>query len=489
MQRTGKDLYEAGVVCEKAGDIPGAFEAFRRSAKADPAVAAPYIGLARILSRNHQRVQAIACLKQAVACEPRNAVPLVLLGETLAEDGQLDEAHKAFEAILAVNPVSTRALLGIGSCHEDKGNRAEAAETYQRLLKDHPNNAEGLSGLLGVAEGEVLASALSTAGARLEATDDREVALIGYALGKALGRSGNHDESFAALSAANAARRRDAGPFDREAFDRRIDQLTEIFSLDFYRERAGWGVAEERPVFIVGLPRSGTTLTEQILSAHPRIHGAGELDYLTDIATGLPDKLGRSDPPWPEAALELSREGNEDLACDFLARIDQLAPSDASRIIDKQPLNFWHLGLVALALPHARIINCQRDIRDCGLSIYSENFTPEQRWATSLEDIAYYWQGYRRLMDHWRKATGLEILEIGYEKLVRDIDGQSRRLLEFMGLDWTPAVLDFHKNNRAVQTPSRWQVRKPLYSSSSGRWRDYEKHIGPLIDAAGKRDD
>lgn len=484
MNREGQSCYEEGVRLEKAGDISGAFEAFRHSAKADPAVAAPYIGLARILSRNHQRAEAIACLKRAAACERRNPVPHILMGETLTDDGQLDNALGAYRAALELDPASARALLGIASIHEDKGDRQEAAKIYRQLLQAHPDNADGLAGLLALAEGEVLDGAISDAKATMETTSDRDTALVGYALGKALSRSRRHEESFAALATANAARRHDAGAFDRETFDRRIDQLIEIFSPAFFAKRSGWGISEQRPVFIVGLPRSGTTLTEQILSGHSDIHGAGELDFLTDLATGLPDRLGRADPPWPKAVLDLSRGGVEALARDFLARIDRLAPSDASRIVDKQPLNFWHLGLVALAFPKARIVNCRRDIRDCGLSIFAENFTPEQRWATSLEDIVHYWHGYRRLMAHWRSATDLQVLDLHYEDLVRDLERESRRLLDFVGVEWHPSVLEFHNAERAVRTPSRWQVRKPLYTSSSGRWRDYERHIGPLIAAA-----
>ncbi|WP_324743638.1 sulfotransferase [Tsuneonella sp. CC-YZS046] len=442
------------------------------------------MGLARILSRNHQRAEAIACLERAVGCEPRNAVIHVLLGRMLTQDGRLEEAKGQFEIALDLDDQADGAAVGLGGVYEDLGERGAAAEVYRRLVQARPFHAEGLAGLLGVAEGDVLEAAFSIARDGLRAAPDADAALIGYALGKALAGLGRHDEAFAAWSAANAARRRAAGPFDRDGLDARIDRLVEIFSRDFFAARRGWGDPSERPVFIVGLPRSGTTLTEQILAGHPAVHGAGELDLLTDMATGTPDRLGRSDPSWPETALELEARHVAAIASDHLGRLDRMASGTASRVIDKQPLNFWHLGLVALAVPNARIINCIRDIRDCGLSIFSENFTPEQRWATDLGDIASYWRGYTRLMDHWRSATDLRILDVRYEDLVANLEGQSRRLLDFLGLNWEPSVLRFHEQDRAVQTPSRWQVRRPLYNSSSGRWRAYERHIGPLIAAA-----
>jgi hypothetical protein len=163
------------------------------------------------------------------------------------------------------------------------------------------------------------------------------------------------------------------------------------------------------------------------------------------------------------------------------------ASFDAANIIDKQPLNFWHLGLVAIAMPNAKIVHCTRDIRDNGFSIFSQNFHLSQKWSTDLTDIAHYWRGYRRLMAHWQSVTGLDILEVNYEDTVADLEVQARRLLGFVGLSWDEKVLAFHENSRPVQTPSRWQVRQPLYRTSMEKWRQYEQHLQPLIDAeAGK---
>ncbi len=480
MSAAGKELYDKGVACEKAGDAVGAFEAYRLSAKADPRAAAPYVGLAGILSRNHQRAEAVACLERAVGCDPKNAPIRVLLGRTLAQDGKLDEAKRQFEAALEFDEHADGAAVGLGALFEDLGDRAAAAGTYRRLLAAKPFHAEALAGLLSVAEGDALEIAIGNARDCVRVAPDSDAALVGYALGKALARLGRHDEAFAAWAAANAARRRTADPFDRKEFDARIDRLIEIFSQAFFDARRGWGVPSARPVFIIGLPRSGTTLTEQILAGHEHVHGAGELDVLTDMATGTSDRLGRADPPWPETALELKSDHIAAIATDHLDRLNAFSPREAMRVIDKQPLNFWHLGLVALAFPNAQIIHCTRDIRDCGLSIFAEDFTSAQRWATDLDDIVHYWRGYRRLMQHWAAVSGLRMIDIRYEDLVTDLEDQAKRLLDFLTLPWDPSVLRFHEQDRAVQTPSRWQVRKPLYSSSHGRWRAYERHLAPL---------
>ena len=460
--------------------MAGAFEAFRLSAKADPRVAGPYVGLARVLMGNHQRAQAIACLERAVKCEPANSAIHTLLGHALTKDGQLERGQESFEQALRLDPESIDALIGLATVFEDLGDQAAAAKVYHTLLDNAPEDAEGIAGLLGVAAGEELDDIIRIARSRLDCAVDRDVAVIGYALGKVLARRGEHDEAFESWGNANAARQRVAGPFDRDRFDRRIDELINIFSVEFFQTRRGWGDPSDRPVFVVGLPRSGTTLTEQILSSHPCVFGAGELDLLTDMATGTPDRLGQPNPTWPQTATELTQQLVAAIAGDHLARLSALAPANALRVIDKQPLNFWHLGLVALTLPNARIVHCSRDIRDNGLSIFAENFTQEQRWATELSDIAHYWCGYRRLMAHWKDVAGLQIIDVDYQDTVANLKQQAGRLTEFLDLSWDAAVLDFHETSRAVQTPSRWQVRRPLYTSSSGRWRHYKRYLSPL---------
>ena len=477
MTDAGKQIYEQGLACEKAGDVPGAFEAFRRSAKVNPKVAAPYVGLSRLLLRNHQRAKAIACLEHAETCEPANATVRVLLGRALMQDGQLDRAQQQFESAVRLDPNAEGAATGLAAVHEDLGARPMAARIYRHFLDRRPGHAEALAGLLGVADGEALEQAIFVARECLANAPEIDVALIGYALGKALDRGKDHDQAFAAWRTANGARRRVAGPFDRAAFDARVDRMIEIFSPEFFAARRDWGNPSARPVFVVGLPRSGTTLTEQILSGHPEVFGAGELDLLTDMATGTPDRLGQAESSWPETARALEQGHVSAIAADHLGRLAAFAPPAALRVVDKQPLNFWHLGLVAVVFPQARIVHCTRDIRDNGLSIFAENFTPEQRWATDLSDIAHYWRGYRRLMQHWAAVAPLRMLENSYEVMVDDIERAARRLVGFIDLPWDERCLAFHENARAVQTPSRWQVRQPVYSTSVERWRRY----GPLI--------
>ncbi len=483
MAEHGKQLYEKGLACEKAGDTLGAFEAFRRSAKANPRIAAPYVGLSRLLMQNHQRAQAIVCLDRAVTCESNNPALHILLGQALVQDGQLDRAHSSFLRALSLKPDAIDASIGIGGILEDKGDRPQAAATYAELLQRVPGEPQALSGLLAVAEGDELDQTLFSAQKIISSSTRPECALIAYSLGKALSRRGDAEAAFSAWERANTIRRNVAGAFDRERFDARILRLQEIFTADFFAARKHWGEDSSEPVFIVGLPRSGTTLTEQILASHPGVFGAGELDLLTDMATGTPDLLGRPVPAWPDTAPELQEWHINTIAGEHLNRLRALAPMKGLRIVDKQPLNFWHLGLVALIFPNAAVVHCTRDIRDNGLSIFAENFTAEQRWATDLSDIVYYWRGYLRLMAHWKAVSGLRILDVSYEETINNLEVQARQLTQHLGLPWDSSVLDFHESDRAVQTPSRWQVRKPLYSSSVGRWEKFGNRLQPLQQA------
>ncbi|MEM1103730.1 MAG: sulfotransferase [Pseudomonadota bacterium] len=481
---TAKSWFDKGAELKRAGDLPGALDAFRQSLKLNPRAAAAWVGLADVLGANQQPRDALECLKRGAAAEPRNAAVAARLARSFQDLGLLADAKRAYERALQIEPGKISALFGLGSLYEEEGDPAKAAACYRRILAQEPGHGEALGSIVGLGGDVDVSEEIAAAKSAMERADDRNTALIGYGLGRALERLQRYDEAFATLEAANAARRARAGAFQPDRFDDRLARLMEIFSADYFAERKGWGDPSSVPVFVVGLPRSGTTLTEQIIGSHPSCFGAGELAILTDLATGSPDRLGRADPPWPDCAPDLSEHQLADLGGDYVAQVTNLAPPGAMRIVDKQPLNFWHLGLVATALPNAKIIHCLRDIRDTGFSIFAQNFNPDQRWATDLSDIAHYWRGYRALMAHWRAATPLNIIDVVYEETVADLEGQARRLLNFLDLPWDARVLEFHANARAVQTPSKWQVRQPLYTTSTEKWRRYETQLGPLIEAA-----
>ncbi|MEM7360240.1 MAG: sulfotransferase [Pseudomonadota bacterium] len=482
----GLQWYQQGVAHLEQGDLQSALDAFRRSLKCNPGAAAAWIGLADVLERNQQFDQALECLHRACSVEPENPKVASRLARSLQRAGRVADARQAYRSALAIDSSSVPALLGAAELAEDEGEPQAAADLYRRVLTAEPHHAEALANILGLGKSVDVSEEMAAAKASMAERGDRDKALIGYGLGKALDRQGEFDHAFSVLTDANAARRRQAGAFDAAMFADRVSRQKSIFSADFFQQRADWGHASARPVFIVGLPRSGTTLTEQIIGSHANCHGAGELVVLSDLATATPDRLGIPDPAWPETAPMLTKQHAEALGQDYVRQVTENLPDSIQRVVDKAPLNFWHLGLLAIALPQARIIHCTRDIRDNGLSIFSQNFSLDQRWSTDLADIASYWMGYRELMAHWADVTGLQLLEVNYEDTVSDTEGQARRLLEFLDLEWDPAVLKFHTHQRAVQTPSKWQVRQPIYQTSAARWRRYEDYLSPLIEAAEK---
>lgn len=482
--KSAREWFQLGEQAEQAGNLTDALDAYRRSAKAEPRAAAPWIGLAQVLDKNQQPRDALECLKRAVVAEPNNPLALRRLARSFQGVGEVASAEAAYKRSLRLDPSNSQGELGLAQLYEEVGNSALAADHYRALLHREPGHGEALNGLLGLHTHVDVNHDFALAERAMRVAEDRDKALIGYGLGKALDKIGDYEQAFEVLAEANEARQRVAGKFDRKAFDARIENVISLFPAAFFKERKHWGHVSQTPVFVVGLPRSGTTLTEQIVSSHPKCFGAGELPILSDLATGTPDRLDAPRAAWPDNVADLQKGHFRDIGEEYATSTRSLAPSESTRIIDKQPLNFWHLGLVAVALPQARVIHCRRDIRDVGLSIYTQNFNPSQRWSTNLSDIAYYWQGYRRIMAHWEAVTGLDMLTVTYESTVSDLETQAREMLGFLDLTWDSAVMKFHANERAVQTPSKWQVRQPLYQSAKAKWRHYESHLGPLIEAA-----
>jgi hypothetical protein len=307
-------------------------------------------------------------------------------------------------------------------------------------------------------------------------------ALLAFGLGKVYESRKQYEQAFAAWVQANALRRELQEPMSRERLLDRGRRLRTVFTPERFAAAAAWGSADERPVFIVGMPRSGTTLVEQIISAHPLAAGCGELPDLARIARGLSGAIGTM-TGWPESATALTAPVGQAAARHYLDILERRAAPGARRITDKAPANFFYLGLVAMLFPKAHVVWCRRDPRDVAVSIYSENFAVQQTYATRLEDIAFYYHEQERLMRHWQDVLPLPIATVNYEELVADFEPGVRRLIDALGLPFAPECLAFHQQERAVLTPSRWQVRQPLYGSSVGRWKRYEPWLGPLFQA------
>ncbi len=284
-----------------------------------------------------------------------------------------------------------------------------------------------------------------------------------------------YEEAFEHYRKGNAAKRR-LVRFDADHYRAWVARIREVFTAAFFAERAGLGEPSERPVFVVGMPRSGTTLVEQILASHPAVFGAGELRGIFESVCALEDRAGAAYPGFVPALDEAAIRGAARRYLDALRSVD----ADAPRVTDKMPTNFFHLGFIALMFPGARIIHCRRDAMDTCLSNFVQLFREGHYYAYDLGDIAAYYRGYQGIMAHWREVLPIPMHEIQYEALVEDQERISRELIDYMGLEWDARCLDFHRSDRAVRTASNWQVRQPLYRGARKRWEHYAKQLTQL---------
>ncbi len=505
-----------GEALRRAGDLPAACRHFARAALLDPSLAdAPYL-VGVVLHAMDRLDEAAHALDTALKLRPNLVAALYERGQVLNRLQAFDEAADCFERGLVLDPRSpalyqglartrhsqgrcpeSRALIAqalahggdvaecqtmLGLVHQTEGNFAAATAAYQQAVAVSPTHAQAQLCLAMISKSDdPLARIRELERLRELDTPDAEVrTTLEYALARSYENAGDHDAAFSRYKAANDLRKA-RYPFDGKAAADVTDRLIAAFSQDFFTGRAEFGSASERPVFIVGMMRSGTTLVEQILASHPLVHGHGELGLIPRIADTLRRETGDT-REYPEciAALDSTTAGR--LAAEHLKRLTHDTP-DAARDIDKLPHNFMHLGLIASLFPRARIIHCTRDPIDTCLSGYMHDFGSDHRFTNDLDTLGRYYRDYQRLMEHWRAVLPNPVLDVSYEALVADQEGWSRRLVDFLGLAWDERCLAFHAIERPVFTYSMWQVRQPIFTTSVQRWRRYAAHLGPLLDA------
>jgi hypothetical protein len=298
-------------------------------------------------------------------------------------------------------------------------------------------------------------------------------------------RAGDYEQSFTHCRHAREVRKkldRQRGiVFDRAEHRRLIDRISHVFSTGWFERVRSFGNESELPIFIVGMMRSGTTLAEQILASHPAVHGAGELHDMERLVTSMPGMLATTDE-YPECAARIDAPTMAALAEDCLRTLRRLG-GDALRVVDKMPFNYLRVGLIAALFPRARIIHCRRDPLDTCLSCYFQDFSGIHAFTLDLADLGCYYREYERLMAHWQAVLPARVFNLAYEDLTADLEGMSRRLLDFCGLPWDDRCLRFNESRRIVRTSSALQVRQPVYRSSVGKWKRYEAQLGPLIAA------
>jgi tetratricopeptide (TPR) repeat protein len=459
------------------GDFRGAINAGRRSLALDDRLPEAYLHLGNALMALSEVPQAEACYRDALTFVADHQPLLTAHAMSLRALGRIEEAETTARRALAVRPAPDVLTL-LGNLATDRGHFAEAADHYQQALALAPELPEALVGVSRTRRMTAMDGAWRAAAekALTRGIPVTHAVNLYHALGKYHEDLGESEAAFAAHASGNALARSTVPAYDRAATASRIDAIVAAYDrpkLDALAG-AGAGVPSDRPVFVVGMPRSGTTLVEQILASHPAVYGADELLFWNLAADQV------SAAPASERAGTIARLGAEYLA--QLAR----RTSTAARVIDKLPGNFENIGLIHAALPDAKFIHLERDPRDTCVSIFFQGFTAAHAYSTDLEDLAHYYREYRRLMAHWRMTLPVgSLLDVPYEALVADPETWTRRMLAHIGLPWDARCLDFHRTERSVLTASAWQVRQPLNTASVGRWQNYERFLGPLIRELG----
>ncbi len=433
--------------------------------------------------------QGAECFRQALCYKPDAPGIHLSLAMALTDMGRYDEADASYRRALHLKPDFPLAAAGLAMLLERKGDFEASYALLKPLVDAGTENiyvALSYAALAGRFDCRTQAVALLEG--MLQQPRDGQQRVDGhFALGKLYDELQDYPRAFGHYQRANSL---DSRKFDEKQHQRDFDMLIGVFSPERIRRRPRASNRSKLPVFIVGMPRSGTSLTEQILASHPLVYGAGELPDITNIASRLQADLGGSNP-YPQCLDAVTDRNIDPIAQRHLDRLGRFA-RDAVRITDKMPHNFLYLGLIDLLFPGARIIHCLRDPVDTCLSIYVQpfngHFNALHPYAHDLRDLGRYYRLYQRLMAHWTSVVRIPLMEFRYEELVDNQEAMSRRLVEFCELDWDDRCLRFHETARVVKTASHDQVRRPIYKKSVARWKNYEQFLGPLIDALEDRD-
>jgi tetratricopeptide (TPR) repeat protein len=545
--------YNLGNAYLLLGAVPDAIHCFQDALRLTPNYVDAHRGLAAALTEVGRFDEAVIQLGEVVRLKPGDAEAHRDLANTLQMQGKFDEAAASCREALRLRPDYAEPHNCLGAILLEQGQLDDAVTYFQMAKELKPElpmpylNLADLArqGRYEFSDAEVNQVQLLLADANRSLSDR---SALHFALAYVFDKRKVFETAFEHFFRGNELKkqhwRQRGRAFDQQNHRKWVDRLIGAFTPQYFRKVDAWGADSEKPVFVVGVPRSGTTLVTQILSSHPRMTAAGELTDVQQMVDELPQLLRQSET-YPGCLSAIDAKAVEALAKRYLERISSIDPKkqrplnpaplprgseenegselhsqeggershagqprhgeegrsgsvererkmacevspEALRVVDKMPENYFHLGLIATLFPKARVIHCQRDPIDVCLSCYMQNFR-EAIFACDLEDLGVYYQEYERLMRHWRAVLPMRVLDVRYEELVGDQETVSRELISFCGLDWDDRCLAFHENSQWVRTASRVQVRQPMYRSSVGRSKSYESYLRPLREALGKQ--
>ena len=510
--------FNLGVSCRAAGKLEDARQAYMHAVRLDPAYASAHYNLGSVLIALGQADQALECFKTTLKLDPEHGNACFHAGALYRDAGNNGRALKMLRKAAQLLPDDEQVLLALAVVLIDAAELGEAKTLLEGLLREKPGSGEAATNLAAVyermgepgrawelvepllGESEVGADAalvfadfakkLGKEGRAIEAlhdsleqddgAGDRQM-LCHFALGRLYDERGQADEAFEHFEQGNGLKHRRFDPDEHEQYVEMILRAFDGGSLTRHERATN---ADGRPVFIVGMPRSGTSLVEQILATHEQVTGGGELPTVSNLARQLEHLTNGADGKraYPDV---ITQAQLDEMAGIYLAQIERI-DAGALRVTDKTPTNFLYLGLIARMLPGAKIIHCKRDPMAACWSCYTKNFVGSHAYSYNLEHLGLYHRQYQRLMTHWRRVLDVPMLEVEYERLVSEPETQMRQLIGFAGLEWSDVCLRFHENKRRAPSASYDQVRQPIYTNAIDHWRRYERHLGPLREALGR---
>lgn len=507
--------YNLGVALQELGKLDEAIASYHKALTVKPDFAEVHCNLGIALQKLGKLDEAVACYHAALQIKPNFVEAHSNLGSVLQKQGKLGEAIASYHKVLQIKPDYAEVHCNLGSLLQQLGKLDKAVASYHKALQIKPDFAEAHNNLSNALmdlgrQDEAIASchkalavkpdyavahrhlslmkkfveydddikAMEQANTRPDIGDPQRMHLS-FALGKSFEDLHQYKKAFDFYLTGNTIKR---GTFEYsiESVARTMEDLKELFTTEFFNRHKTTGVSDDTPVFILGMPRSGTTLVEQILASHENVYGAGELNHLSRIVASRFTGVG--DAKLSESLAQASADDFSDAGREYINLIRENIDS-AKFITDKMPLNFHRIGIIKLMLPRAKVIHYCRDPRDTCLSIFKNYFPADgNRYAYDLRELGQYYNLYRDLMAHWHKVLPDFIYDIHYEDIVADQEEQSRSLITHCGLEWDDACLEYYNSDRVVKTASASQVRKPMYKSSVQSWKRYEKGLAPLLD-------
>ena len=468
-----------GVIFHDLGKLDQAVNSFRQALRLKPDYTEAHYNLGNTFKDLGRLNEAVTSFRQVLSLKPDYADAYNNLGSILKDQGRLDEAVASFSQALTVKPDDAAMHYNLGVVFRELGKFDDAIACYKNALSlksDYAAAFKDLASLVRYTEVDEEVRAMENLYNEKGAIPDADRIALGFALGKVFEDLEDFDKSFAFILEANRLKR-ESYDYSLQNDQDILKRIKKTFSPGYFASHLGCGHHDRTPIFIVGMPRSGTTLVEQILASHPLVFGAGELAILTDLTLRICPGGGAAE--FPECVGDLDEETFDKMGLDYIGKIRKYS-CDAQYITDKMPYNFLHVGLIRSILPDAKVVHCMRNPMDTCFSLFKNYFKEQHGFAYDMVELGRYYKLYQDLMAHWEKVLPGFMYTLRYEEMVSDQEKHTRNLLDFCGLPWDDACLAFHKTERRVETASLAQVRQPLYKGSVELWKRYEKQLEPL---------